>query len=149
MYVQDVVVHTNVNVFPYPNPQFDPPLPDPFQVADGIWIGKIDHASARIIFDINESSFHGMPKPVTQFAQLYSFVSEIPGPRNPFEWDADGRLQNCIAVSRLLVPTSVALRYAARIRYNTDKSVADIFSHQIFAALASTLAYLSENPQRD
>jgi len=118
MYVQDVVVHTNANVVPYPNPQCecDPPLPDPFQVAEGLWIGRIEHASARIIFDLNEPSWHGLPKPVTQFAQLYSFVREIPGPGNPFEWDTDGRLQNCVAASRLLVPTSVALRYAARIR---------------------------------
>lgn len=84
---------------------------------------------------------------MTQFAQLYSFVREIPGPGNPFEWDIDNRLQTCVAASRLLVPTSVALRYAARIRYNTDKTVADISPANIRGVGIDT--YLSEDPHRD
>ncbi len=147
MYNRDVVVQTNANVFSNPLFDSDPPLPDRFAVGDSLWIGKIEHEAARIIFDLNEPSFHGMPKPVTQFAQLYSYIHEIKGPGNPFEWDPDGRLQNCVAVSRLLIPTSVSLRYAGRIRYNTDSSIADISPANIRGVSIDT--YLSAKPQRD
>ena len=44
MYVHDVIVHTNANAFPFPNPIYEshPPIVDRFEVADGLWIGRID-----------------------------------------------------------------------------------------------------------
>jgi hypothetical protein len=126
MYARDVVVHTNSNTFSNPKFQSEPPLPDHFQVGTDLWIGRIEGEAAKIIFDLNEPSFHGTPKPVIQYAQLYAFVREKQGIAAPYEWDKDGKLQNCVAFSRLLVPTSVSFRYAARIRYNTDHSIADI-----------------------
>jgi hypothetical protein len=128
MYVHDVIVHTNANAFPFPNPIYEshPPIADRFEVADGLWIGRIDSEAARILIDLNEPSFHRTPKPVVQFAQLYSYVREIKGPGDPYEWDTDGRLHTCVSVSRLLLAMSVALRYAGRIRYNTDNTIEDI-----------------------
>ena len=66
----------------------------------------------------------------------------------PYEWDKDGKLQNCVAFSRLLVPTSVSFRYAARIGYNTDHSIADISPANIRGVPVDT--FLSTiPPERD
>ncbi len=149
MYIRDVVIQTNANVFPFPNPLFesDPPVPDHFEVGDSLWIGKIEPEAARIILELNEASFHGMMKPTIQFAQLYAYVREIKGPVSPVEWDTDARLQNCVAVSRLLIPTSISLRYAGRILYNTDNGIEVISPANIRGISIDT--YLSAKPQRD
>jgi hypothetical protein len=147
MYVRDVVVHTNSNTFSNPRFQSEPPLPDHFPVGTDLWIRRIEGEAAKIIFDLSEPSFHGTPKPVIQYAQLYTFVKEMQGGTNPYEWDNDGKLQVCVAVSRLLTPTSVSLRYAARIRYNTDHSIADISPADIRGVPVDT--FLSTTPERD
>lgn len=148
MYARDVVVHTNSNTFSNPKFQSEPPLPDHFQIGTDLWIGRIEGEAAKIIFDLNEPSFHGTPKPVIQYAQLYAFVREMQGTAAPYEWDKDGRLQNCVALSRLLVPTSVSFRYAARIRYNIDHSIADISPADIRGVPVDT--FLSKiPPERD
>ncbi len=75
MYARDVVVQTNANVFPLPNPLFEstPPLPDRFEIGEGLWIGKIENEAAKTIFDLNEPFYHGTPKPVIQFAQQRAY----------------------------------------------------------------------------
>ena len=45
--------------------------------------------------------------------QVYSFIRENP-PENT-QWDPDGRLQEVVALSRLIVPSPVGLRYGARV----------------------------------
>ncbi len=74
MYFRDVVVHTNAGTFSSPRFQSEPPVPDQFQVGNNLWIGKIEGEAAKIVFEINEPSFHGTPKPVIQFAHLYAFA---------------------------------------------------------------------------
>lgn len=92
-------------------------------------------------------SYHGTPKPVIQYAQLYSFVREKNALAVPYQWDEDSRLQACVAVSRLVQPTTVSLRYAARIRYNSDSSIADISPANIRGVGIDT--FPSNPPQRD
>ena len=149
MFVRDVVIHTNHNIFPLPNQTLEdnPPPAERFELGNGLWLGKIDSDAARIVLDLAEPSYHGTPKPVIQFAQLYSFVRETPGPGAAYKWDEDSRLQLCVALSRLVQPTSVSLRYAARIRYNTDSSIADISPANIRGAAIDT--YLANTPSRD
>jgi hypothetical protein len=149
MYARDVVVQTNALVFPCPNPLLEshPPVPDRFEISEGLWIGKIEQNAAKVIFDLNEPSYHGTPKPVNQFAQLYSYVREMKGAANPYEWDKDSRLQTCVAISRLLNLTSTSFRYAGRIRYNTDGGIADISPANIQGVPVDT--FLSAKPERD
>jgi hypothetical protein len=45
-----------------------------------------------------------------------------------YRWDIDQRLQTAIALSRLVRPTSISFRHAARVRYNEDGSVSQAFS---------------------
>ncbi len=53
--------------------------------------------------------------PVRQGGQLYSFVRENPPRIHYYKWDPDRRLQLCLALSRIVHPTSVSFEYAARI----------------------------------
>ena len=46
---------------------------------------------------------------------LYAFARAKPPREDPYTWDKDNRLQMCVALSRLVRPTSVALHYAVRI----------------------------------
>jgi len=147
VYCRDVVVHTNANTFSNPKMDSEPPVATPYQLAADMSILRIEAETCRTIFDLSEPSYQGLPKPVVQFAQLYSFVREITGPAVPFEWDKDGRLQTCVAVSRLLLPTTISLRYAARIRYNTDKSISDVSPADIRGVAIDT--FLSDQPKRD
>lgn len=99
------------------------------------------------MLDLGETSYYGTPKPVIQYAQLYSFVREKDAPAPPYQWDEDSRLQMCVAVSRLIQPTTVSLRYAARIRYNSDSSIADVSPADIRGVGFDT--YWASQPERD
>jgi hypothetical protein len=146
--IHDVIIHTNHNIFPLPNEtlQANPLPPDPFNLGNDLWLGKIDADAAKIVLDLGEPNYHGTPKPVIQYAQLYSFVREKDRLAAPYQWDEDVRLQTCVAVSRLIQPTTVSLRYAARIRYNPD-SIADISPANIRGVGIDT--YPGSAPQRD
>lgn len=58
-----------------------------------------------------------------KFDQLYSFVRHNPPNPNEPLWDSDQRLQNCIALSRIVHPTSISFRHAARVITNQDGSL--------------------------
>jgi len=47
--------------------------------------------------------------------------------RSVHEWDTDQRLQTAVALSRLVRPTSISFRHAARIRYNKNGTVKSAF----------------------
>jgi hypothetical protein len=147
--IHDVVIHTNHNIFSIPDNAFSAnPLPaDPFQLGNDLWIGKIDGAAARIALELGEPSYYGTPKPIIQYAQLYCFVREKDAQAAPYQWDEDSRLQTCVAVSRLVHPTTVSLRYGARIRYNSNSSIADVSPANIRGVGIDT--FLSASPQRD
>jgi len=147
-FIHDVIIHTNHNIFPLPNETLEanPLPPDPFELGNDLWIGKIDAEAAKTVLDLGEPNYYGTPKPVIQYAQLYSFVREKDRLAASYQWDEDVRLQWCVAISRLIQPTTVSLRYAARIRYNPD-SIADISPANIRGVGIDT--YPASVPQRD
>jgi hypothetical protein len=147
--IHDVVVHTNVNLFPFPNELLDanPIPPDPFHLGHDLWIGKIDGKAAKTVLELGEPNYYGTPQPVIQYAQLYSFVRDRNALSPPYAWDEDSRLQLCVAISRLIQPTMVSLRNGARIRYNADSTIADISPANIRGVGIDT--FLSSKPQRD
>jgi hypothetical protein len=149
LFVRDVVVHTNQNIFPFPNKTLDanPAASDPFKLSDELWIGKIEAPTARTILELAEPPVKGLPIAAIQFAQFYSFVREKAGPGEPYKWDTDSRLQTCVALSRLVQPTSVSLRNSARIRYNSDSTVSDISMSDFRGVGIDTV--LARTPQRD
>lgn len=121
MLKQDVVIATHV-LF---EAQIAPPR-ERFQLADDLWEGKLEKKTAERVLDSCEPPGYWPKKPKRLFSQLYAFVRE-PAPAEPSGiWDSDLRLQTCIALSRLIQPTSIGFEYAARITYNSDGSVSEI-----------------------
>jgi len=109
-YITDVVVHTTEFL----------EGPDHVHVmridlSSDLWVGKLNEEIAEAVFDGCEPMGQMTKKAPRQFGQLYAFVRD-PAPVEPlYEWDSDSRLQTCVALSRLVHPTSVSFRYAARI----------------------------------
>lgn len=122
-FIQDVVIHTNEGLFEgtLPLGLLPPPLPDRFELADDVWIGELDDQIADMVLDACDPPGWGVEKPKRQFGQLYAYVRE-PAPSIQ-TWDSDKRLLTCVALSRIVHPTSVSFRYAAQIIYNSDGTV--------------------------
>jgi hypothetical protein len=115
MFNRDVVLHTNQNIFPLPNVvmEEDPPVSERFELSADLWIGRIDPNSATIVLDLGEPNYHGTPKPVTQFAQLYGFVRETQGPGIAYRWDEDSRLQLFVTTRTLAYATFLRVTFEA------------------------------------
>jgi len=61
-----------------------------------------------------------MPKPVKQSPQLYSFVRNATNYTNLWDWELDQRLETCVALSRLVHPTSFPLEYHVKISLDDE-----------------------------
>lgn len=148
MKTYDVAIHTNEGVFRSPEDfRARPPLDCPFALAPDLMIDKIDPEVAERVLDMGDPTPHGMAKPVRQYAQLYSFVRTIPVPSQTYVWDEDSRLQTSVALSRLVHPTSLSLRYAARVRFGKADQVQDICLADIRGVGIDT--YLADTGARD
>lgn len=130
MLVRDVVIHTNEGLFQDSERLIYSELAprDRFNLSDDLWVGKLDEGVVDAVFDACEPTGRFLKKPVRQYGQLYAFVRERPPvePPNEFEWDSDSLLQICVALSRLVHPTSISLRYAARIICADNEKVEEI-----------------------
>jgi len=119
MLVRDVVIHTNEGLFQDSERLIYSELAprDRFNLSDDLWVGKLDEGVADAVFDACEPPGLFLKKPMRQYGQLYAFVRErAPAePPNEHVWDSDSLLQMCVALSRLVHPTSISFRYAARI----------------------------------
>lgn len=75
----------------------------------------------------------GVAKQETFFAQCYCYVRKLPDTAElrPHCWDQDYRLSNCVGVSRLIHPTTVGFRYAARIRHDDAPESVNIVPAEI------------------
>jgi hypothetical protein len=121
----DLVIQTNHGWFD----NKDAPLPpkERFRLADDLYIEKPDDPVANMVLDFGEPTGFGVQRPYRQYAYFYAFVREIPETDSVHQWDTDGRLQMAVALSRLIRPTSISFRYAARIRFNDDGTVKHAF----------------------
>jgi hypothetical protein len=96
-----------------------PPV-EHFRVADDIWITLLDRSVAEEVMDCCEPRLFGMPKAVRQSPQLYAFVRVNAGDMNLWDWNPDQKLEQCVALSRLVHPTSIPLSLHAKIRLDSD-----------------------------
>ena len=119
----DVVLHTNVAMFS-PNYQqlaaIDPPVERREQAVSGLFIERLDLELAKAIMDTCEPKTLGVMAPVRQFAHMYAYVRELHPQTSVIGWDEDHRLSRLVAISRLVHPTSVGFRYAARVHQVGD-----------------------------
>jgi hypothetical protein len=114
----DVVVQTNQGWIA--NQSAPLPPEGRFQLADDLYLEKLGTAASNIIVDFGIPTGHGVMQPVRQYGYFYAFVRKVPEPASIHDWDTDQRLQTAIALSRLIRPTSISFRHAARIEYHGD-----------------------------
>jgi hypothetical protein len=149
--VYDILIHTPrsnvpasvVEAFPQPN------LP--------ISLGK-DIVVDRLDDKVTEKLFQALDPPgihpanafrTLEYWQLYSFVRRIGGAGDPLtgSWDSDQALRTCLALSRLVHPTTVAFRFAARVVTLPDGSIEWV--HPGMAVGHGAAAFVSTDENRD
>lgn len=147
--IRDVVIHTNEGLAEAPPELLDsnPPITGRVQIADDMWVGMVDHALAEAIIDSCDAPGRFVSQPVREFGQLYAFVRETAGEDRDWKWDHDARLQTCIALSRIVHPTSVSFRYAVRLMLAADGTVETIVPGPVRGQGAE--AYVSPGPCRN
>ena len=95
--------------------------------------------------DTCEPKTLGVMAPVRQFAHMYAYVRELHSQTSSTGWDLDHRLSRLVAVSRLVHPTFVGLRYAARVSQDGDSL--RIVPAEVHGLSPDT--FLSPNHKRD
>ena len=115
----DVVIQENFGIFNFSNP---PMPPERFEIADDLYIGKVNHSVAKVVRRFGEPQGYKTYSPVTQAGYFYAFVRVVPEPTSILEWDSDQRLQTLIALSRLVRPTSISFRNAGRVQMSNDET---------------------------
>jgi len=96
-----------------------PPIRYKLMLEENISIEKLPRDLSESIFSCCEPK--GLSNAVRQYAQLYSFVRYNAPASPPLHWDSDERLQICMALSRLIYPTTISFEYSARISYEEDE----------------------------
>ena len=113
---QDIVLMTSACFAGLPHDKL--PCPNfvklPFNLGRDIHLEELPDGLAERVMGACEPAGENF-RPVRQFGQLYTFVR-----RNPptDAWDRDMRLQQCVAISRLVKPTSVGFEYSARLEFD-------------------------------
>lgn len=146
----DVVLHTNAGMF-RDNAQrllsSFPPIKDRVELGAGLWVGPLDGDLPNVLMDTCEPQLYGIPQPTRQYAQFYAYVHEVDNNAELYQWDTDLRLQRCVALSRLIHPTTVGFRYAARIRHDSQSDSTKIVPAEIHGI--SVDVYLPQSHERD
>ncbi len=118
----DIVVQTT-------NHNLDPnryPIRKRTDLADDLYIDILPTDLVQKIFEACEPKGYCYDHDVLQFGQLYSFVRKNPPKVNGLVWDEDKHLQLCLALSRLIHPTSISMEYAVRILLTSDGNLIQI-----------------------
>src|SRR5258708_28849322 len=115
MSFREVIIHTNGGIFSAPpgTVQAQPPIVD-YRLAEDLEIKRLDHEITTKVMELCEPNFYGLDRPTRQFGQLYSFVRSG-SPSERIWGQRDNRLYTCIALSRLVHPTSVGFIYHAQL----------------------------------
>lgn len=123
MSVFDVVLHTNGGMFRDGAERLmesSPPVKDRIEMGRGLWMGRLDADLAKALMDTCEHKVLGTLTPIRQYAQMYAYGHDRPPDAEIHRWDDDHRLSRLVAMSRLIHPSSVGFRYAARVRQTHD-----------------------------
>ena len=120
MSFREVIIHTNGGIFfaPPGSVQSQPPVVD-YRLAEDLEIKRLDHAVTNKVMELCEPNWYGVDRPTRQFAQLYAFVRSG-SPSERIWGQPDNRLYMCIALSRLVHPTSVGFIYHAQLNFGPN-----------------------------
>jgi hypothetical protein len=115
--VIDIAIHTNDGFLgaDYKLQNSYPPIVDRCDLGTGLWIGRPQGEMVKAVMDFCDSTCIGTVSPFRQYSALYAFVRDQQSDCTLSHWDEDHRLTNCVALSRLIHPTSMGYRYAARV----------------------------------
>jgi len=94
MTIQDVVIHTSEGLSNAPMPlrQSSPPITCRFELANDLWVEKLNQKVAEKVLDSCEPASRGVPRPKRRFEQLYAFVRDLADQADMYNWDSDKRL---------------------------------------------------------
>ncbi len=90
---------------------------EPLQIDGDLWVAMLDEELTKWVLGATEAPGRNY-SPFRQYTGAYAFIRTNPPPPKSDEgdFDPDTRLQNAIALSRLVHPTSVCLDHSVRIR---------------------------------
>jgi hypothetical protein len=96
---------------------------DSYRIAEDVWLANFDIDFANGIMDACEPRGENF-EPRRQYGAPYGLVRvsvpDVPG--HTLHFDHDSRLLTCVALSRLVHPTSIGFAYSARIIERNDGS---------------------------
>jgi hypothetical protein len=140
---KEVIIHVNQGLFTAAPGQVQshPPVVD-YRLSDDLEITRLDNDLANKIMELCEPNCYGIYRPVRQFAQLYSFVRTGPPSETVFNLKSDGRLEMCIALSRLIHPTSVGFAFHVQLNLGSKGELTE--SIPIFSDGHATGAWTAE-----
>jgi hypothetical protein len=144
----DVVLHTNGGMFRENAQELlasFPSVKDRFELGRGLWLGRLDSDLANALMDTCEPKVLGIPAAVRQYAQMYAYGRDLSPDAEIHRWDDDHRLSRLVAMSRLIHPTTVGFRYAARVRHSDQ--ILTIVPAELYGI--SPDVYLSPSHTRD
>jgi hypothetical protein len=124
-----------------------PPIEEPIRLASDLVVGWLDHDIADAILDACEPRGFAH-KPHRQFGGSYTFVrAHLPEPDgNPYTRDPDETIMTTVALSRLIQPTEVGTKYAAKVVIAADGKVVEIIPGPVSGH--SEKAYLVPHQRR-
>lgn len=116
----DLVLHERVGA--YVEPTGVAPPDTLTSIAPDLVVGRLPEADVDAISATCSPRMllgGGVTVPERVWSQQYAILRQNP----PSDWDSDQEVQCVIALSRLVHPTSMCLRYAAGVRYENGKLV--------------------------
>ena len=145
---QDILLHLNTAALSAQElvRQF-PPVQERRSISDEVWVGRLDNALAKTVLDLCEPRSIGIGTPPRQYGHLYAFVRDVAEESAVWRWDEDHRLSPVVALSRLIHPTTLGYRYAARIRLDERGETVQDYPAEISGI--GREAWLSPYRQRD
>ena len=147
---QDIVLHLNTATFTAQELASQlPPIQERCNISDEIWVGRLDNALAKTVLDVCEPRSTGVGTgPIRQYGHLYAFARDVSEDSTAvWRWDEDHRLSVAVALSRLVHPTTLGFRYAARIRFDQREEIVQAYPAEIQGM--GREAWLSPNRTRD
>ncbi len=130
MALQEVIIQTRqalqaAVVSNYQLVELCPPV-EHFQLADDISITQLSKGVAEQVMDCLQARLFGLPKPTRLSPQLYTFVRTNNVDANIWDWKPDQKLEQCVALSRLVHPTSIPLSLHAKIKTDSDGKLLEL-----------------------
>jgi len=107
------------------------PIQRTFDLSSNLRIDILSRSVSKTIFESCEPPGYNFD-PVRQYGQQYSFIRDNPPIAEPLHWDSDQRLQYCIALSRIVHPTTISFEFAARISENEQGEVQKVVPGPVY-----------------